>query len=296
MLRRVRNFGHHEVELASILPSCHSGMFAVAQRHQCSPPAWRAPKNYRLVCDCQQHATGTRLVRQTAAVARSAAEVVRQRSTAFLIAVPIAFGALFPIEAMNLAENIVKGSRPVPLLHIVTPQVRRQFLSVVKPSEHFSLEIAKEEFFRTEVPFGALIYAEARRNNLPPDLVAAVVEAESDFRPHLRSDKHALGLMQLVPETGRLMGARDLFDPKDNLRAGTRYLRYLSDRYDGDLRMILAAYNAGEGNVSKFGGIPPFRETHDYLSRVSTSRRIYQRRLTQHFIASSRLRVAMARQ
>src|SRR5207302_9751863 len=142
--------------------------------------------------------------------------------------------------------------------------IRRDFLTAQPQPREMTLEITKEAFFRAQVPYGAIIYREARRNNLPPELVAAVVESESDFRPRLVSNKNALGLMQIVPETGRLMGADDLFNPTENIAAGTKYLRYLFDRFP-DQRVALAAYNAGEGNVEKFGGIPPFVETQNYL-------------------------------
>jgi hypothetical protein len=129
-------------------------------------------------------------------------------------------------------------------------------------------EGAKEKFFRTEVPFGSIIYNEAKKNDLDPSLVAAVVQAESRFKPTARSHRGAVGLMQLVPKTGRWMGARDLANPHQNVAAGAKYLRYLSDRFDGDQKKIIAAYNAGEGNVRRFGGVPPFRETQNYVNKV----------------------------
>ncbi len=131
-------------------------------------------------------------------------------------------------------------------------------------------EVVKEHFFRTEVPFGSIIYSEAKKNDLPPELVAAVVNAESKFRPTAHSQRGAVGLMQLVPRTGRWMGANNLTDPAQNIMAGAKYLKYLSDRFDGDQRKVIAAYNAGEGNVRRFNGVPPFRETRNYVSRVQS--------------------------
>lgn len=126
----------------------------------------------------------------------------------------------------------------------------------------------KESFFQTQVPFGSIIYSEAKKNNLAPELVAAVVHTESKFVPTARSGAGAVGLMQLVPKTGRWLGARNLNDPAQNISAGTKYLRYLVDRFGGDEQKAVAAYNAGEGNVRRFGGVPPFRETRNYVSRV----------------------------
>jgi soluble lytic murein transglycosylase-like protein len=149
-----------------------------------------------------------------------------------------------------------------------------------------SLEVAKERFFETRVPYGPIIYREARRNNLPPELVAAIVESESDFRADLTSHKNAQGLMQILPSTGRLLGAENLFDPEVNIAAGTKYLRYLINRFD-DPRIALAAYNAGEGNVAKFGGVPPFQETQNYLERVHRRTSRYRKRIETSYLASA---------
>ena len=211
-----------------------------------------------------------------------------------LIGVPVAFGALgFPMEAMNLAlpsfTNHTQAAIESRRLPVFTGRAQRDFLQPALRTEAFTLEVAKEEFFRTQVPYGSIIYREARRNNLSPELIAAVVEAESDFRPRLVSNKQAQGLMQLVPETGRLMGADNLFNPSENIAAGTKYLRYLFDRF-GDEKMVLAAYNAGEGNVERFGGVPPFSETHDYVQRVASHTSRYSRRVRGRYLASLQLR------
>lgn len=129
-------------------------------------------------------------------------------------------------------------------------------------------DAVKEQFFKSEIPFGAIIYKEAKKNNIEPELVAAVVKAESRFKPTARSHAGAVGLMQLVPRTGKWMGARDLTNPVQNIQAGTKYLRYLTDRFNGNEEKIIAAYNAGEGNVRRFGGIPPFKETRQYVVKV----------------------------
>lgn len=119
-------------------------------------------------------------------------------------------------------------------------------------------------------PFGALIYEVAARYSLNPDLVAAIVRVESSFNPRARSRKGACGLMQLLPETARRFGLRrkDLFDPAKNLDAGARYLRWLADRFGHDPVRVLAAYNAGEGAVQRYGGVPPFKETRRYVDRI----------------------------
>ena len=127
----------------------------------------------------------------------------------------------------------------------------------------------REQFFQKQVPFGGIIYSEAKKNDLPPELVAAVVHTESKFVPTARSQRGAVGLMQLVPKTGRWLGANNLSDPAQNIQAGAKYLRYLTDRFGGDQQKAIAAYNAGEGNVRRFNGTPPFKETRNYVQRVN---------------------------
>jgi soluble lytic murein transglycosylase-like protein len=119
-------------------------------------------------------------------------------------------------------------------------------------------------------PFGNLIYEVAARYSLNPHLVAAVVRVESAFNPRALSRKGACGLMQLLPETARRFGLRrkELFDPAKNLDAGARYLRWLADRFGQDAVRVLAAYNAGEGAVERYGGVPPFKETRNYVDRI----------------------------
>lgn len=143
-------------------------------------------------------------------------------------------------------------------------------------------EKVREDFFKKEVPFGSIIYKEAKKNNVRPELVAAVVKAESRFKPTARSGAGAVGLMQLVPRTGRWMGARDLTNPQQNVAAGAKYLKYLSERFDGNETKIIAAYNAGEGNVKRFGGVPPFRETRNYVKKVRNYEAEFKNRVDNH--------------
>ena len=129
----------------------------------------------------------------------------------------------------------------------------------------------RRQFFANAVPFGDIIHEKAQKYDVDPALVAAVVETESRFRTHARSQVGAQGLMQLMPKTGRWLGARNLYDPAQNVDAGTKYLKYLQQRFDGNLRKTIAAYNAGEGNVKRYNGVPPFRETQGYVRRVMSS-------------------------
>jgi soluble lytic murein transglycosylase-like protein len=120
-------------------------------------------------------------------------------------------------------------------------------------------------------PYGQIIYDIALRHSVNPQLVAALIHVESAFNPRAVSRKGAYGLMQILPETGRRFGVnrkRDLLDPAKNLEAGVKYLRWLTDRFGGNVHKILAAYNAGEGAVDRFDGIPPYRETQSYVQKI----------------------------
>jgi len=108
----------------------------------------------------------------------------------------------------------------------------------------------------------------ARRHGIDPELVLAVVSVESAFRPDAVSPKGAQGLMQLMPGTARELGVKDPLDPAANLDGGTRYLNALLQQYKGDLKRALAAYNAGAGAVKRHGGVPPYRETREYVQKV----------------------------
>ena len=113
-----------------------------------------------------------------------------------------------------------------------------------------------------------LVREAAERHNVDPALVRAVIETESNWNPSARSRKGAVGLMQLIPSTAQRFGANDAFNPKQNVEAGVRYLKTLLERYNGNLDLALAAYNAGEGAVDRAGGIPHYRETRNYVQRV----------------------------
>lgn len=121
-----------------------------------------------------------------------------------------------------------------------------------------------------KLPFGVALQAAADRNGVDGLLLAAVVEAESRFKPDRVSPKGAVGLMQIMPATAASFGKErtDLFDPHVNLDVGSRYLDSLIDTYDGDLKVALAAYNAGPGAVARYGGVPPYRETRAYVLKV----------------------------
>jgi soluble lytic murein transglycosylase-like protein len=111
---------------------------------------------------------------------------------------------------------------------------------------------------------------------IPAELVRAVIMVESGNNPRAVSPANAKGLMQLIPATANRMQVEDLFDPRQNIFGGTRYLRILANLFNGDLALTVAAYNAGEGAVLRYGGIPPYRETEDYVTKVVALYRKYR--------------------
>jgi hypothetical protein len=122
-------------------------------------------------------------------------------------------------------------------------------------------------------PYGPLIYETARKHSINPQIVAAMIRQESAGNARALSHKGARGLMQLMPATAERFGVRRerLYDPAQNLEAGVRYLSWLLDQFPNDLAKVLAAYNAGEGTVARYQGIPPYKETRNYVRRIFTT-------------------------
>ncbi|MDP9340159.1 MAG: lytic transglycosylase domain-containing protein [Acidobacteriota bacterium] len=143
----------------------------------------------------------------------------------------------------------------------------------IEPEEIFTPIIVplKPAALGANAHFGQFIQSASRRFNVDADLISSVIAIESNYNPKAVSRKNARGLMQLIPGTASRLGVRNIFDPRENIDAGTRYLGELLHRYDNDLILALAAYNAGPQRVEKYGHVPPFPETMSYVRRVKRS-------------------------
>jgi len=151
--------------------------------------------------------------------------------------------------------QVAGGSIQVPAAEVVA----------IEPEDYFPAP-AKE---RLDVPFAELIRAAAEKHGVEAQLIASVIAVESNFNPRAVSRKQAQGLMQLMPETAARFAVTNVFDPAQNIEAGTRYLKELLERYRQDLRLALAAYNAGPERVGQYQGVPPYRETRSYVRKVT---------------------------
>ena len=156
----------------------------------------------------------------------------------------------------NYKLQLSGGSAELPAVEVVAIEPEEIFHSVPKPA-------------LVGIPYADLISGAAQQHGVDADLIVSVITAESKFNPRAVSRKNARGLMQLLPETATRLGVKNVFDPQENINAGTRYLRELLDRYNNDLTLTIAAYNAGPQRIDQFNkGIPPYRETISYVRLV----------------------------
>ena len=207
-------------------------------------------------------------------------------STASASIALFADGRNMKIEAYAVEEDTIHltmhggGKMSLPLARIerivddeiVTPEVVEEVKKIVEeggvfPRRSWRFSELSQPLFQSK--YNDIIIEAARQFDVDAALVSAVIKAESDYNPRIVSHKGARGLMQLMPATAKRFGVTNSFDPRENIHGGTRYLRWLLKKFDGNADLAVAAYNAGEGNVWKYDGVPPFRETVNYINRIA---------------------------
>jgi hypothetical protein len=187
----------------------------------------------------------------------------------------------YAVEQDTIHLTLRTGKMSLPLTRIerivddevLTPEVVAEVKKIVEeqggvfPKRSWRYSEASVPLWKSD--YNEIIIAAAKKFDVDAALVSAVIKAESDYNPRTVSNKGARGLMQLMPATAKRFGVTNSFDPGENIHAGTRYLRWLLTKFDGNADLAVAAYNAGEGNVWKYDGVPPFRETVNYINRIS---------------------------
>ena len=177
------------------------------------------------------------------------------------LAVPGGGSISLPIRRL---ERIVDDEIAEPEL---TADVEQAGAEGLFPARSWRFDPQRKPIFRSQ--YDETIIQAARRFDVDAALVSAVIKAESDYNPQVVSNKGAQGLMQLMPATAARFGVTNSFDPVANIYGGTRYLSWLLKTFDGNADLAVAAYNAGEGNVWKYKGVPPFRETRSYIEKIA---------------------------
>lgn len=173
---------------------------------------------------------------------------------------------ILPALPGDVAADIYKYVDETGIIHLTnvpTDTNKKYTLIMREPRVLFNRKIARDI-----TKYDPIITQSARKHGMDPALIKAVIKAESNFNHQAVSPKGARGLMQLMPATASSLQVDDSFHPQKNIDGGVRYLRYLIQLFNGDLRLALAAYNAGEKAVQRYGGIPPYRETQQYVQRV----------------------------
>ena len=140
-----------------------------------------------------------------------------------------------------------------------------------KPQNQNALPVEKASFKNSRENIEGLIEKYAQKNNLDPDFIKAVVKQESGFNPDATSKCGAMGLMQLMPNTAKGLGVTNAYDPEQNIEGGVKYLKSMLNRFNNDPKLALAAYNAGPGAVQRYGDVPPYRETQNYVKNILAS-------------------------
>lgn len=194
----------------------------------------------------------------------------------FIAATTVAFGQSYRADNFDFATGIsLKTAAETPVNKRAKGGAHHSLGGSINSMSHprssdFNLNNSLGGFTTGSATIDGLIVDSARRNSVDPLLLYSIMHQESTFKPRAMSHKGARGLMQLMPGTAARFGVTSIWDPKQNIEGGTRYMRWLLDKFDGNINLALAGYNAGEGAVMKYGNrIPPYSETQEYVRRIS---------------------------
>lgn len=166
-----------------------------------------------------------------------------------------------------------------PIISIAVPKlflIKEDSVTVSKKTSPLHIKKVKR--------FHPYIFQAASRYQIEPSLIMAVIMAESGYNPKAVSAKGAKGLMQLMPKTAKSLGVEDIFNPEENVNGGAKYLKQLIKRYNGDIELALAAYNAGSSNVRRYKGIPPFKTTQFYIKKVIKYHQHYKKQISKESV------------
>ncbi len=167
---------------------------------------------------------------------------------------------LYTNKCQNLPKTIIEAKTSITVENPAPLAVDKKVDGTKKPTQS---KTKKTDKFQTVIQYTA------KRYQVDPNLIKAIIMTESSYNPKAVSHRGAKGLMQLMPGTAEELGVKDCFNPENNIEGGVKYFRKLLDRFDGDIKLALAAYNAGSRNVRQYRGVPPFKATHNYIKKVN---------------------------